>query len=310
MKHYTQEDILNARMIDICDLAHHMGYTVKRVGNFHTLKEHDSVIFFNRTTYSRFSTKTGGDAIQFVREFLNLSFPDAVQYCLDYRGIAPERTFEPVISKEEKSMTLPEQASDYKRLFAYLIKSRCLDRSIVQYAVDHHLIYESKDYHNIVFLSKDKDGNVRHAYMRGTNEYIPFKGDVEGNDKRYGFNIVGSSDHLYVYEGAIDALSDLDMDRDFTVSRLALGMLSDGPLTTFLEEHPDIRYIHFRMDGDKRGMDAMKELSLKYTALGFHTKIEPPHLADGSICKDYNEKLKAERIHLTRQHPKPIAQVR
>lgn len=298
--HYTDHDIQRAKEVDLVELARYMGYTPVKKGNLFTLKEHDSVrIRSNRLTYNRYSSKCGGDAINFVKEFQECTFSEAVDFLLQFQGIHPEgclklADIQPTV-EVKKEMVLPEKAERYQRLFAYLIKTRKLSPEIVQYCVKNHLAYESREHHNIVFLSKDKDGVVHHAFMRGTNDDFPFKGDVPGNDKRFGFNIVGSSDTLYVYESAIDALADLDMDRKWSISRLALGMLSDGPLETFLQEHPDINRIEFRLDNDTSGMKAMEELDMKYTALGYETKKCPPVFPEGTTGKDYNELLKVKK---------------
>lgn len=310
--HYTEIDIENIKQADLVDLAGYMGYTPKKVGKLYTLKEHDSVrIRSNHLTYNRYSTGTGGDAINFVKEFRGCSFPEAVEYLMQFKGIHPEAVgkyppAEParaVPEPAQREMVLPEKAEHYQRLFAYLIKTRKLSADIVQYCVKNHLIYESREHHNVVFLSKDKDGIVRHAFMRGTNDAYPFKGDVPGNDKRFGFNIVGSSDTLYVYEAAIDALSDLDMDRKWSVSRLAMGMLSDGPLEMFLSEHPNITHIEFRYDNDVHGMEAMEALELKYTGLGYETKQSPPVFPEGTSGKDYNELLKVIKSQIPIKRP-------
>ena len=79
--------------------------------------------------------------------------------------------------------------------------------------------------------------------MRGVfdREGKPFKCDVAGNDKEYGFNVPNDdSSELVVFEGAIDLMSYVDIFSDYETNKLALGMLADAPLTTFLKEHPQI----------------------------------------------------------------------
>ena len=47
----------------------------------------------------------------------------------------------------------------------------------------------------------------------------PFKCDVAGNDKRYGFNISNDkSTELIVFEAAIDLMSYMDIFRDLKVT--------------------------------------------------------------------------------------------
>ncbi|MFR3949032.1 MAG: DUF3991 domain-containing protein [Ruminococcus sp.] len=105
------------------------------------------------------------------------------------------------------------------------------------------ILYESGTYHNLVFVGKDTEGIPRFASQRGTLDKYgkPFKGDVTGNDKTYGVNLVDqNSDTLYVYEAAIDAMSDMELREDYQNNILVLGMLSDGPLEKFLKDYPHI----------------------------------------------------------------------
>ena len=68
-------------------------------------------------------------------------------------------------------------------------------------------------------------------------------------------------------------------------SILALGMLSDAPLATFLSEHPQIHGIKFCLDNDEPGRRATEVLMEKYYGLGYDVENKPP--PEG--CKDYNE---------------------
>ena len=127
-------------------------------------------------------------------------------------------------------------------------------RDVVNFFVNQGLIYESMPYHNIVFKGNDKDGVTRFASMRGVfdKKGKPFKCDVPGNDKRYGFNIANEeSTELVVFEAAIDLMSYMDIHRDFESNKIALGMVADAPLETFLKEHPQISSISFCLDNDK-----------------------------------------------------------
>ena len=95
--------------------------------------------------------------------------------------------------------------------------------------------------------------------MRGVfdREGKPFKCDVAGNDKEYGFNVPNDdSSELVVFEGAIDLMSYVDIFSDYETNKLALGMLADAPLTTFLKEHPQIASVRCCLDGDEPGRKA------------------------------------------------------
>ena len=83
---------------------------------------------------------------------------------------------------------------------------------MIDFWVKKGILYESGTYHNLVFVGKDTEGIPRFASQRGTLDKYgkPFKGDVTGNDKTYGVNLVDqNSATLYVYEATIDAMSDM-----------------------------------------------------------------------------------------------------
>ena len=46
---FTEEELRIAKSVDLCAVASHLGYTVRRIGKYHTLKEMDSIRIYNRT---------------------------------------------------------------------------------------------------------------------------------------------------------------------------------------------------------------------------------------------------------------------
>ena len=54
-----------------------------------------------------------------------------------------------------------------------------------------------------------------------------------------------NSTELVVFEAAIDLMSYVDIFADYESNKLALGMLADAPLETFLGEHPQISFYPF-----------------------------------------------------------------
>lgn len=298
--HYTREQIDNMKFqCDLVELARCCGFTPVRVGRTYSLKEHDSVRIYNRKTFYRYSTEVGGDAIVFLQHFMNCSWQEAVEKLNEFTGnnlipLSPGALPDTSMNAEndtrdEKNLELPEKAENYRRLYAYLIKSRGLDKTIVDLCVKNHLIYESKEHHNIVFLSRDQKGTVRHAFMRGTNEFVPFKSDVTGNDKRYGFNIPGEGKEVNVFESAIDALSEYSLTHDSSIHRLAMGGVYQGPLDTYLNEHPEIKTINFCLDNDAPGRAATKKLIDHYIEEGYIVHDVTPVFPPGKSGKDYND---------------------
>lgn len=111
--------------------------------------------------------------------------------------------------------------------------------------------------------------------------------------KRYGFNL--SHEHskkVIVFEAAIDLMSYVDITKDYESNMIALGMLADAPLATFLEEHPQITTIRFCLDNDEPGKKATEKLLIKYYELGFEVEnFLPP-----TGYKDINEWLIATKL--------------
>lgn len=311
---FTAEELAIAKSVDLTAVASYLGYTVKRIGRYHTLKEMDSIRIYDRSHWFRWSRQfdkgnNGGSQIDFLRVFAGMDVKEAVFWLLDFAGYRRAEAghleygkqplkHQAAIKKEErKPFILPERADSNESLYRYLTGERAIDRKVVDFFVGKDLIYESRNYHNIVFKGNDKDGKTRFASMRGVfdGQGKPFKCDVAGNDKRYGFNAVNDeSTQLVVFEAAIDLMSYTDIFSDFTSNKLALGMVSDAPLETFLSEHPQIVSIRFCLDGDTPGRKAAQVLMGKYSELGYQVEDAPPPAG----YKDYNEWLVAAKQNL------------
>ncbi|MDD3040627.1 DUF3991 and TOPRIM domain-containing protein [Bacteroides sp.] len=305
---FTEEELAIAKSVDLTEVASSLGFTVKRVGKYHTLKEMDSIRIYEKSHWFRWSRQyekgsNGGSQIDFLRVFGGMEVKEAVFWLLDFAGYRriseDERKIElkyQVVTKqnETKEFVLPIPSKDNSYLYTYLRKDRGLSTQIIQYFVDKKLIYESRQYHNVIFRGNDKEGVTRFASMRGVfdKEGKSFKCDVIGNDKNYGFNVTNEkSIELVVFEAAIDLMSYMEIFADFDSNKIALGMLSDAPLITFLKENPQILSIRFCLDNDEPGRTASKELCEKYYGLGYEVEDIPPPAG----YKDYNEWLVATK---------------
>ena len=304
---FTAEELVIAKSVDLTAVAACLGYTVKKIGRYHTLKEMDSIRIYNRTNWFRWSREhekgnNGGSQIDFLHIFAGMEVKEAVFWLLDFSGYRGKESWDKkgrqlYVEKTEikkKPFVLPAQAKNNNHLYLYLIGNRALDEKVVDYFVERGLIYEERNYHNIVFKGNDAGGITRFASMRGVfdREGKGFKGDVEGNDKNYGFNIWNKkSNEIMVFEAAIDLMSYVDIRGDYETNKLALGMLSDAPLATFLKEHPHISQISFCFDNDKPGRKAAETLLEKYYGLGYEVADCPPP----KPFKDYNQWLQAAK---------------
>lgn len=301
---FTEEELTIAKSVDLTAVASNLGYTVKRVGKYYTLKEMDSIRIYDKSHWFRWSRQyeqgnNGGSQIDFLRVFCGMDVKSAVFWLLDFAGYGRITETQKKIQlkhqvegkkEERKPFVLPMASYDNTYLYSYLKEVRGIRKEVIDYFVNQGLIYESRNYHNIVFKGNDKYGKTRFASQRGVfdKEGKSFKCDVAGNDKNFGFNVVNEdSEELIVFEAAIDLMSYVDIFNDFNSNKLALGMLSDAPIETFLKEHPQITLIKFCLDRDEPGRKASEELAEKYYNLGFDVDDFPP--PEG--YKDYNEWL-------------------
>lgn len=122
------------------------------------------------------------------------------------------------------------------------------------------------------------------AERLGMDEQALYKAAVENTKRLLPPSIKNMND-------VIKDMSYADIYSDFNSNKLALGMLSDAPLVTFLQEHPQITTIRFCLDNDKPGRVATEQLTQKYYELGYEVEDCPPP----KICKDYNQWLQEVR---------------
>lgn len=308
---FTDEEMETARETDLPDLLESLGYQVKRIGRYHTTKEMDSLRIKNRRTWFRYSESTGGDAITFLQRFCGKSFPEAVEYLLDFHGRArdaPAPRPQPVREAEQPApFALPPPNSDHRRVFAYLRK-RGIAPQVIRAFLQSGLLYEDAEHHNCVFVGRDPLGKAVSASKRGTYDLngAVFKGGIPGSDKETGFPLpcVPDLDWVLVFEAPIDLMSYLTLHRQVTSNAIALNGLYEGPLDTCLRENPHIRKIALCLDADGPGQAAAKRLRAKYEEQGYTVAIQPPPRG-----KDWNEYLQQrtktrerrdQRQHLTR----------
>ena len=83
MYRFTEAELAAAKSIDLTAVATKLGYTVKRIGNYYTLKEMDSIRIYNKSHWFRWSRQyekgeNGGSQIDFLRVFAGMEVKEAV----------------------------------------------------------------------------------------------------------------------------------------------------------------------------------------------------------------------------------------
>ena len=308
MRKFTDEQISQANQISILELSRQLGYqTEKRGSNYHIRDHGGFYISDAKNSFYCWAEQCGGGPVQFMMFTQKMNWIESMKYLIGEGQIqqldSTDLQWKKPIEQKPTEFKLPEKAdTSYRRLFAYLVKTRGLDKDIVADLVNQKKIYESSPHHNIVFVGYDENGQAKQAFQRGTVTGITFKGEVSGSNKNYCFTMEGKSDSLTVYEASIDAISHATILKQNGLGwkkehRIALGCLSDNSLEGYLKLHPEIKNIKFALDNDfdakfsngspapNWGQQAAEKLADKYMQLGYTTSIEKP------IAKDWNEDL-------------------
>ena len=153
--HFTEEQKQRANSVDLVEFLQRQGEKLLPSGREKRLASDRSITVRGNEWYDH-ALEQGGLAIDFVQNFYGLSFPEAVTMLLggEQGGVyskAKERK-----QTEQKNFVLPPKNSDMRRVFAYLIKNRYIDRDVVSFFAKQNLLYESceqsvdrvKEYHN------------------------------------------------------------------------------------------------------------------------------------------------------------------
>ena len=285
--HFTEQQKEQARQTDIAELLRSQGETLRRSGSEYEWMDGGQKVTIRGNLWYHQYDQVGGDAIDFVRRFYNKLYPEAMGYLLGETG--GTLTVSPPVQKEEKNFVLPPKNDNMRRVFAYLLNRRGIDREVLYAFVHKGMIYESADYHNTVFVGFDSNGNAKHAHKRGTGSESSYKGNVTGSQPEFSFHWYGQSDRLYLFEAPIDMLSFISMQKEGwrQHSYAASCSVSDRVLFQMLKDNPDIRQVVLCLDSDEPGQTAAKRIADKLFVQGISSEILVPY------HKDWNEDLLA-----------------
>ena len=277
---YTEEQIARANQTDLVSFLNEQGEQLVKSGREYRWKKHDSVTVSGNRWY-RHSQNKGGYPVDFVMEFYNATFPEAVKMLTGEEGEGRNSTC-PAPSPDFR---LPEKEENNDRIIRYLTENRGIEKNMVEEWIGSGDIYEEKKHHNVVFVGRDADGIPRYAHCRGTGE-TKYRGDVAESDKSYGFCHRGTDNQLFVFEAAIDLLSFIQLfPKDWKKrSYLSLGGISSAALMAFLSERPQITSVFLCLDNDHAGNEASEKLAIEIPDGYSVIRLKPSR-------KDWNEIL-------------------
>lgn len=307
MQYFTPEQIAKAREVDL--LTYLQQYEPQELvhagGDTYCTREHDSLKISNGK-WHWFSHGFGGrTALDYLIKVQGYSFMQAVETLSGRAAALPPVSRAPPKQKS-RTLLLPERNESTDRVKRYLM-GRGIHPDMIDYCIQNKLLFESKQYHNAVFVGYDREGQARYAALRGTKS--KFKGEATGSNKHFSFSIQSAqpSERLHLFESAIDLLSYATLarlsGRDWRMMNLLslAGVFKTKrenvvpvALGQYLQDHPHIKILHLHLDNDEVGRGAAKGIM---GGLGGSYEIlnQPP-----SAGKDVNELLQ-RRLGLSKQ---------
>lgn len=283
---------------------------VRFSGNVYTTRTHDSLKISNGK-WCWWSHDIGGrSALDYLIKVRGMELPEAVLHILDQSPVPILSAQVQTKSDQPQRLLLPEPNRDNERVISYLL-GRGIHRVVIDLCIQSERLYESKEYHNAVFVGFDKQGVPRYGAIRGTNT-SRYMGDVAESDKRFSFSIPAGngSERLHLFESAIDLMSyctleymaGYDLCRQHSLSLAGIykprknveESTPPAALTQYLQDYPQINEVALHLDNDAPGRAATRAIQM---LLGqpYCVSDEPPKR--GKDMNDYLRTLSGQ-LHL------------
>lgn len=300
--------------IPIQDYAASRGFQIVRKGKHYQIvgeKNHSdfSSVMINSETnrYKHYSIdKKPRSIIDFVMELdgcdeataINTLKPLIDTYDLETATIIQKA---PTVKRETRKteLELPERADTSKNVYAYLTKTRCINKDVVDHFIYNGNLYQD-NHNNCVFVRYDRQGKATFCNKRGTNTYKKFVWDHPDNDYSHCFFIDNGADTLIVNEAMIDTMSVMSIMQDcgrqlnaYSYVHLS-GTSKWEAVNTILAENPLIRNVILACDNDNAGFTAMDNIRKSVLEKFPNVKVTDflPKTAG-----DWNEQLEFNRKH-------------
>lgn len=291
--YFTDEQKERANSVDLVDFLQRQGEKLLPSGRDKRLASDHSITVRGNSWYDH-SAQEGSYAIDLVKRLYNLSFPEAVSLLLGgEQGVEYRQHSKFSEPEQRKPFALPPAHTDMRRVFAYLIKQRCISREVVSEFAREKLLFEDAEYHNAVFVGFDEKCVARHAHKKSTATGSNFRINVEGSNPAYSFHYISKNPYphtLFVFEAPIDLLSYISLHPQSwkNASYVALNGVSEQPVLKLLELYPQLQRVTLCLDNDKAGHKAASRIHETLRQQRFEDVVY-----DVSARKDWNEDLKA-----------------
>lgn len=289
-KYYTNEECKQAKNVSLFD------YICDQKMNEHSLRykelrrcdNHSVTICRKGNFYHDFATGEGGDNIKYLQEFYGMTFQEAVGELLDFAGIRGIEVITTYQSREEadeeeeveKEVIIPERLNNkFSILYGYLNKARKIDIDVINDVVKEGLLYQSKNFNNMIFINKPQN----YLEIKGTNLNKNFKRTQKTRKTNYWWMgpMKGLKKTVYICESALDALSLYNLHKRMGIVSGKVycsigGVANHGAIKRICREFEKCEIV-MAVDTDKAGDIVCKKFS--------HLRRIKP------VYKDWNEDL-------------------
>lgn len=296
--------------IPIQDYAASRGFQICKKGSYYQIigekgkSDFSSVMINSKTNrYARYAySKEQKSIIDFVMELDGCDEQAAViklKPLIDTYDLSKTYTARPKKISKNAEFVLPTRADTIKNVYAYLTKTRCINKNIVDNFIWNNNLYQDER-NNCVFVSYNRQGQAKFCNKRGSSTKSNFKQDVPGSDYEHCFFIDNGSDTLIVTESVIDCMSVMSImeDRGKIINKYSYIALSGTgkweAVGNILKENPCVNTVILSCDNDEggfRAMDNIKNLiNSDYPSVNYEYFLPKTE-------NDWNEQLKFNHQH-------------
>lgn len=147
---------------DVFDILSRDGVPMKMTSGVYRHREHDSMVISPGKGFYWFSQDYGSkNPIDYYIKVEGMSFASAAYHVLEVmnydftrKDIVISDSFAANPNYLHGEFSLPKKAENNKNVYAYLTKTRKLDKQLVNSLLDKGLIYQDIKYNNAIFVGK------------------------------------------------------------------------------------------------------------------------------------------------------------
>ena len=310
MTYISPEELDSLRQIDLLTYLQKCEpeELVRCGGQTYCTREHDS-LKINEGKWYWFSRGFGGyTALDYLIKVKDFTFIQAVERLMEMTAETPSFPFHRKPITKKKKLLLPPLSNSQERVRGYLM-SRGIHPAVIEYCIEHSLLFETADYHNALFVGYDESGVARYGALRSTA--TPFKGDLTGSDKRFSFLMSDNpaATKVHIFESAIDAMSFASLCELKGTDWKSIDLLSLAgvyqtkrkdaipvSLEQYLSKHPLVDEVNIHFDNDEVGIGAAVGI-----ACGLPDEYQVCNWPLAAGVKDVNDELKRELRQLNKK---------